>query len=96
MNKDLFYKFIKNYVQYYKGIDRIEHVLSGSKKWGVNLFECDWNMAVESMFDLFIQSHFNEQQEDIINYYMFEKPSIIEGNLDSIDELWEEINKYNE
>jgi len=93
MNKDLFYKFIKNYVQYYKGIDRIEHVLSGSKKWGVNLFECDWNMSVQIMFDLFMQSHFDEYQQDTINYYMFEKPSIIEGNLDSIDELWEEINK---
>lgn len=72
MNKDLFYKFIKNYVQYYKGIDRIEHVLSGSKKWGVNLFECDWNMSVQIMFDLFMQSHFDDYQQDTINYYMFE------------------------
>ena len=71
ITKEEFSKFIINYQTFEKAISRMEEAFSG-RKYGCNLFDCDWVDSVGQMLDLFIDSHFTEKGSDWIYYYLFE------------------------
>lgn len=71
ITKKEFINFIEEYQKFDKAVERLEEAISG-KKYGCNLFESDWFQAVGRMFDIFLESHFNEDGQDLINWFVFE------------------------
>ena len=109
ITKELFFKFIKEYQAFDKAIERLEIALSG-KKYGCNLFDCDWFMSVGLMLDIFLNSHFKEEGQDLINWWLFDDvdhiiwqkvdpdlfngSSEIEYNVNELEDLWNYLIKY--
>ncbi len=71
ITKEEFTEYILNYQAFEHSISRMEEAFCG-KKYGCNLFECDWVISVDKMLDLFINTHFTETGSDWIFYYLFE------------------------
>lgn len=71
ITKELFKKFISNYNTFDKGIRRIDEAISGPHNYCA-LFEVDWCDAVSRMLDCFLESHFTDDGQDLINAYLFE------------------------
>jgi len=71
ISKEEFITFIKEYQKFESAVERLEEAISG-KKYGCNLYESDWFQAVGIMFDTFLQSHFNEDGQDLVNWFVFE------------------------
>lgn len=109
ISKKEFEDFISEYTKFDMAIERIENAISGSK-YGCNLFECDWYIAVGKMLNMFLSSHFTEEGCDIINWWMFEDvdhiitqtvdpdlfhgKSEIEYNVNDIEDLWNYLTKF--
>ena len=71
ITKEEFTEYILNYQVFEQAINRMEEAFSG-RKYGCNLFDCDWVDSVGKMLDIFIESHFTETGSDWIFYYLFE------------------------
>ena len=89
INKEEFTEYILNYQAFEQAISRMEEAFSG-RKYGCNLFDCDWVDSVGKMLDIFIESHFTETGSDWIFYYLFED---IEDKLVTIDKPADMFNK---
>ena len=71
ITKEEFTEYILNYQTFEQSINRMEEAFSG-KKYGCNLFDCDWVDSVGKMLDIFMESHFTETGSDWVFYYLFE------------------------
>ena len=71
ITKEEFTEYILNYQAFEQAINRMEEAFSG-RKYGCNLFDCDWIDSVGKMLDIFIESHFTETGSDWVFYYLFE------------------------
>lgn len=71
ITKEEFTEYILNYQAFEQSISRMEEAFSG-RKYGCNLFDCDWVDSVGKMLDIFIESHFTETGSDWVFYYLFE------------------------
>ena len=71
ISKELFVKYLTQYQRFSSAFERIEEALMG-KPYSSNLYESDWCDAVGCMLDVFLQSHFTEEGQDLINAYLFE------------------------
>lgn len=71
ISKEKFTEYILNYQAFEQAISRMEEAFSG-RKYGCNLFDCDWVDSVGKMLDIFIESHFTETGGDLIYWWMFE------------------------
>ena len=71
ISKELFVKFLTKYQTFNEAFERIEEALMG-KKYSSNLYESDWYDSVGAMLDLFLESHFTDDGQDLINTYLFE------------------------
>jgi len=73
ITKELFIDYISQFLTYQEAFDRLEKSLFGERAYRYsNLYESDWNMAVGGMLDIFLQSHFTEEAQDWINWWLFE------------------------
>lgn len=71
ITKKLFIRFIEQYQIFDRAFVRIEEALMG-RKYSSNLFESDWHESVTGMLDLFLESNFTEEGQDLVNAYLFE------------------------
>lgn len=71
ITKEQLHDFINHYFEFESAIERLEIALCG-KKYGCNLYETDWCIAVGQMLDLFLETHFTTEGVDWITYFMFE------------------------
>jgi len=71
ISKELFIKFLSQYQRFDQAYERIDEALMG-KKYHSNLYDSDWYDAVGNMLDLFLESHFTDNGQDLINAYLFE------------------------
>lgn len=86
--------FISNYKTFEDGINKIEEALTGKNYF--TLWESDWTQAVGLMFDTFIESHFTEAGQDLINDFTFDEwrgaiyddDNNVIAKIESLDELW--------
>ena len=69
ISKELFVKFLTKYQTFNEAFERIEEALMG-KKYSSNLYESDWYDSVGAMLDLFLESHFTDDGQDLINTYL--------------------------
>ncbi len=111
ITKEHFIDFITEYQNFDKAIERLEIAISG-KKYGCNLFESDWYESVARMFDVFLESFFTDDGQDVITWWLFEDvdhiiwqktdpdlfngKSEIEYNVNDIEDLWNYLFKYKE
>ena len=75
-------------------MNRIEEAISGTK-YGCNLFECTWYQDVGEMLDLFLASHFTDDGQDLVSWWLFEdvdkviyektKPDLFDSNEGEIE-----------
>ena len=72
ITKEEFIKYISEYQEFEKAIDRIERALSGKSFFRVDLFECDWWESVGIMLDVFTESHFTSLGQDTISWWLWE------------------------
>lgn len=99
MTKEQFFKFLNKYNNFYEGISKIEEMFGN-----VSLWECDWVNSVGSMYDIFLDTHFNENGCDLINAYMLEdwRGSIYNDSgeeikdIQTLDDLWSYLINYRE
>ena len=99
ITRESFIEFVKSYQAFMKGIERLEEALMGNKYLS-NIYNSDWYISVDKMFDEFIKSHFNEYGQDVIYWYLFEDVDKIiycpkdlfgeeqEIHLNSLEDLW--------
>lgn len=99
ISKEAFIKYLEQYQKFGEAVERLEEALIG-KKYSSNIYESDWNQAVDIMFDEFLKTHFNEAGQDLIYWYLFEDvdkiiyyPKDIFGEdmqieLNSLEDLW--------
>lgn len=71
ITKELFVKFLSQYQIFNAAFERIEEALMG-RKYNSNLYESDWYDSVGTMLDLFLESHFTDNGQDLIDAYLFE------------------------
>jgi len=71
ITKELFVKYLNQYQRFNTAFERIEEALMG-KPYSSNLYESDWVDSVGYMLDIFLQSHFTEEGQDLIDAYLFE------------------------
>jgi len=71
ISKELFVKYLTQYQRFNSAFERIEEALMG-KPYSSNLYESDWVDSVGYMLDIFLQSHFTEDGQNLINAYLFE------------------------
>lgn len=71
ISKELFVKFLEQYQRFNTAFERIKEALMG-RKYSSNLYESDWCESVGNMLDLFLESHFTDDGQDLINAYLFE------------------------
>ena len=95
ISKEEFVTFINSYQEFEKSVDRFDKAITG-KSYSTILFESDWYDSVGRMLDIFINSHFSEEAEDWIYYFLWEdiedKAAYVDDvkyPLKTIDELWE-------
>lgn len=109
ITKEIFIKFINQFNSFVKGIERLENAIKGSGGY-CELFETDWFINVEEMYDTFLESHFTESGIDLINWWKFENvdkiiyqkvdPDLFNGeteieyDVEDIEALWDYIQKY--
>lgn len=112
ITKEIFKKIIDLDQTFKNGIERIETAISGSPYSISGLWESDWVLAHEKMFDTFLNSYFTENGIDLlywwlyedvdkiicqkINSDLFEDEKEIEFDVNSIDNLWNYMIKYKE
>lgn len=112
ITKEIFKEIIDLDQIFKKGIERIETAIGGEPYSISGLWESDWVMAHEKMFDTFIQSYFTEIGQDLIYWWLyesvdkiiyqkidsnlFEDKKEIQFDVNSIDDLWDYMIKYKE
>lgn len=106
IDKKQFIKFITSYQEFYNGINRFEHAITG-KRYTCNLLDTDWGNGVGKMLDSFLDSHFTEKGVDLIVWWLFEDvdkivyqtvdPDLFNGETEieydvkDIEDLWKYI-----
>lgn len=111
ITKEIFIKFINQFNSFVQGIERLENAIKGSGGY-CELFETDWFINAEGMYDTFLESHFTESGIDLINWWKFENvdhiiwqktnpdlfigKSEIEYNVNELEDLWNYMIKYKE
>lgn len=111
ITKEEFAKYIESYQEFEQAMDRLETAIAG-RKYVCNLFESDWYGAVARMLDIFIDSHFTDDGQDLIDWWLFEdvdhiitqkvesdlftEDRKIEYDVNSIDDLWDYLMLYKE
>ena len=93
INKEEFTEYILNYQAFEQAISRMEEAFSG-KKYGCNLFDCDWVDSVGKMLDIFMESHFTETGSDWVFYYLFEDEKEEHYEFNSLEELYDVMLKF--
>lgn len=71
INKEEFIKFIQSYIEFQESIDNFDKAITG-KNYPTILFETKWYEAVGMMLDTFLDSHFTDEGEDWIFYWLWE------------------------
>lgn len=108
ITQEEFNSFINNYQAFKKSIDRFGKALGGKDFYFI--YECDWYGNVDKMLDIFLESHFTEDGQDLITWWLFEDvehiieqtvdpdlfhgKSEIEYNVEEIWDLWDYMVKY--
>ena len=109
ITEEQFIRFISQYQFFNDAVGRIETALSGRHN-GCNLYDSDWYNSVGLMLDIFLESHFTDDGQDLINWWLFEDvdhiiyqkvdpdlfngASEIECNVNELEDLWSYMIKY--
>lgn len=100
ISKELFIKFLNNWINFEDRINAINETILGNKY--SLLCESDWFESAGIMLDTFLESHFTECGCELINAYLFDsidKRGLIlyeetlfepykETFINTLDELW--------
>ena len=108
ITQEEFNSFINNFQAFEKSIDRFGKALGGKEFYYI--YECDWYDNVGKMLDIFLESHFTEDGQDLVTWWLFEDvehiiwqtvdpdlfhgKSEIEYNVEEIWDLWDYMVKY--
>ena len=111
ITKEQFLEFVHQYQAFNDAIGRIETALSGRHN-GCNLYDSDWYNSVGLMLDIFLESHFTDDGQDLVNWWLFEdvdhiitqkifpdfftERSEIEYDVNELEDLWNYLIKYKE
>lgn len=90
ITKQEFFKAISEHQQFRDAIERISNSIGQS----VYLFETDWCIAEDNLFDIFLKSHFTDEAVDTIYWWLYEdvdKVIYINSEKDLFREETEEI-----
>lgn len=98
ITKSLFVKCIEKHKSQNKILDQLEEL--GFEIWDTSVIEFGWQM-----FDAFLDSNFNEDGKDWINWWLYERnflgnePQAWDENgkeipTETIDDLWNLVEKY--
>lgn len=97
ITKSLFVKCIEKHKSQNKILDQLEEL--GFEIWDTSVIEFGWQM-----FDAFLESNFNEDGKDWINWWLYERrvPSDMKAYnedgseipMDTIEDLWNLVEKY--
>lgn len=80
ISKEDFIKVITDYKNWQDRVGQVADVL------GLNILESDWMDYPNFLFQDFIESHFDEEGVDWINWWLFEKP------INDETQAWDENN----
>lgn len=101
INKEIFVKAINNYKYFTDCMEGIANTLAGKNSYvSIDFWECDWYEAVTKLFDTFIDSHFTQDGQDLIYWWMYEDVDKVitvdntEYSVESIEDLWKYIETY--
>lgn len=84
ITKEQFIRFIKEFIDFQLTIENISRAICGNNDL---FFDCDWMENVGIMFDVFIDTNFNEEASDLIMNRIFES----DYKEVSPEEIWEEL-----
>lgn len=97
ITKSLFVKCIEKYKSQNKTLDQLEEL--GFEIWDTSVIEFGWYM-----FDAFLDSNFNEDGKDWINWWLYERAEFSDMKaynedgseipMDTIEDLWNLVEKY--
>ena len=109
ITKEELKEFIDEYQTFDSAMERVEEAISG-RKYGLNLFECDWYESVGKLLDIFLKSHFTDDGVDLITWWLFEdvdhiiyqkvNPDLFSGetkveyDVNDLDDLWKYMITY--
>lgn len=109
ITKEEFVKYISLYQKFNESVERLERSITGRNDMYF-IYETDWCEAVGKMLDIFLESHFTEDGQDLITWWLFEDvehiieqtvdpdlfhgKSEIEYNVEEIWDLWDYMVKY--
>ena len=109
LTKELFFKFINEFKIFDEAVERLEIAISG-RKYGCNLYDSDWYNSVGIMLDTFVESHFTNDGQDLVSWWLFEDvdkiitqkvdpdlfngASEIEYNVNELEDLWNYMVEY--
>ena len=109
LTKRQFINFIRFYQEFSTAVDRFDKAITG-KSYSTILFEADWYNSVGKLLDIFLESHFNEDGQDLVTWWLFEdvdhtiyhQPDLfsegkkIEYDVNKLEDLWEYLIMYKE
>ena len=72
ISKEIFVKAIESYQKFQEGIDRLTHAITGNTSSFDGLYDSDWVLAVDTMFDCFLQNNLTDSGIDLTYAYLFE------------------------
>lgn len=97
IDKSLFVEYIKKYQTQNKKLDQLAEL--GFDIWDTQVIEFGWQM-----FDIFIKSNFNEDGQDWINWWLYERDFCSDRRawnedgseipIETVDDLWNLVKKY--
>lgn len=100
VSKENFTKIITKYRDWNDRVHQVANVL------GLDFLNSDWIEYPHFLFQDFINSHFNENGVDWINWWLFEKPMLSEGEelawdenhneilTETVEDLWNIVENY--
>ena len=109
ITQEEFNSFINSYQTFERAVERVEKAIAGKGHY-CYIYETDWFEAVGKMLDIFLESHFTEDGQDLITWWLFEDvehiiwqtvdpdlfhgKSEIEYNVEEIWDLWDYMVRY--
>ena len=71
ITKQEFFKAITEHQQFNDAVERMSKNIGGNN-CPLYLFETDWCMAEENLFNIFLESHFTEEAVDTIYWWLYD------------------------
>lgn len=71
----------KKFIQFMEAVEAYDKEVTRWDDFGIEIFQLPICELAWNIIDCFIESHFNEDGQDWISWYLFERVSIINGEI---------------